>query len=126
MLKHYKIRKKIYINNLLERSHDIPNKLWMDVGVLDLFMKQLSHGSLRLGRNLLRLVTYIEGGNFTTIIVGGKLARHHPDESGLASPVLAKQDQDLTVGEVSRSNLKLEGLHRLVHVRILVAEIELA
>ena len=107
---------------LLERPHAVGNELGMNVGVSDLLVEELSHGALRLGGNLLRLVADIKGGNLSALLVGRQLTGHHTDEGRLASSVLAQQHDNLTVRELTGVNLHLEALHRLLHVGIVIPE----
>ena len=75
---------------------------------------------LRLGRNLLRLEADVEGGNLAALLVRLKLACHHTDEGRLARPVLAQQDDDLAVRELSGVHLQVEVAHRFLHARVVV------
>ena len=95
----------------------------MNVGVPDLLVQELPGGPRALGGDLLRLVADVEGRDLPALLVGRQLARHHPDEGGLAGPVLAEQDEDLAVGELAGVHVQLEAAHRLGHLRVVITKV---
>ena len=74
-----------------------------------------------LGRDLLGLEGDVEGWHLSRAAVRLQLTSHHPDERGLASPVLAEQDQDLAVRELALCDVDLECAEGLGHGRVVVA-----
>ena len=96
---------------LLEGPHNVGNELRVDVGVPDLLVEELPRRALALGRNLLRFVADVERWDLATFLVGRKLSGQHPDEGGLAGAVLAEEDEDLAVRELTGLHFQLEGSH---------------
>merc|ERR1719336_604395 len=105
----------------LERSHDIGDELRVNISVPDSVVQKLSSGSLMLGRDLLGLEGDVEGWHLSRAAVRLQLTSHHPDECGLASSVLAEQDQNLAVRELALCHIDLERAEGFGHGRVVVA-----
>merc|ERR1719209_1341244 len=103
------------------RSHDIGAELRVNISVPDSVVQKLSGGSLMLGRDLLGFEGDVEGWHFSRAAVRLQLTSHHPDERGLASPVLSEQDQDLAVRELALCHVNLERAEGLGYGRVVVA-----
>ena len=91
----------------LERLDDVSDELGVDVRVPNLVVQKLSHGSLRLGTDLLRLVADVEHGDLDAV-VGFEATRHHADERCLTGAVLAQHDDDLGIRELAFLDAQLE------------------
>merc|ERR1719357_1129166 len=103
------------------RSHDVGDELRVNISVPDSVVQKLSSGSLMLWRNLLGLEGDVERWHLSRAAIRLQLTSHHPDERGLASPVLAEQDQDLAVRELAFCDVDLERAEGLGHGRVVVA-----
>mmetsp|Transcript_34926 Transcript_34926/g.75545 ORF Transcript_34926/g.75545 Transcript_34926/m.75545 type:complete len:324 (+) Transcript_34926:514-1485(+) len=80
----------------------------MAVGVADLLVQKLSDGALELRRDLLRFVRHVHLRHLCFTIRLDDASQQF-DESRLAGSVLTKHDDDLTVVEVARVDVKGEG-----------------
>mmetsp|Transcript_36848 Transcript_36848/g.75170 ORF Transcript_36848/g.75170 Transcript_36848/m.75170 type:complete len:414 (+) Transcript_36848:691-1932(+) len=104
-----------------EGLHAVRDELGMHVRLADPLVQELPDGARELGRNFLGLVADVEVRNSRLGRLPGKAlflepcllvalqeAGEHADESGLAGPVLAQEDDDLRICEGPLINVQNE------------------